>query len=239
MATEISVKQFENTAKKFNKRGLNRSFSSMAQTPYEYVSTTPLAATSEYVLEVSIDKEYVEDFQKFLKRKKYSVLGATNYYHIGKMVENYNMHQKVFSSLAEKMEAISKDYELMKKSKDKYTEIGNDDVKFYFLPYNEDCETIYDFVQNEQKSILKWCKKNDITIIMNIIAYCDMVKGFLGFNFLDDQAEGEVIVDFISNMRVGVNTKDRMSVYAASLLMSGIGKTEQELSFVNCHIQVD
>lgn len=236
MAIEINLKQFESNAKKYNKRGLNRGFYSIAQSAQEYVKSTPLAATSDYVLEVSIDKGSADDFQKYLKRKKYKVLGAKNYHHIGKMVEKYNAYEKSYSSLKEKIEAISKDYELMKKSKDKYSEMPNDDVKFYFLPYNDDVTNLSQFVEAEKNNIVKWCKKNDITIIMNIVPYCNMARGFLGFNFLDDQAEGEVVVDFLANIQVGVNMNDRMSVYAAALLLSGVGQTESDLATMNCQI---
>jgi len=234
MAVEISVKQFELYAKKYNKRGLNRGFYSVAQSAHEYVKSTPLSATSDYVLEVSIDKELVDDFQKYLKRKKYKVLGANNYYHIGKMVERYNAHEKAYASLKEQMTAISKDYDLMKKNKDKYTEIPNDDVKFYFVPYNDECSTLSQFVEEEKGNIVRWCKKNDVTVIMNIVPYCDKARGFLGFNFLDDETEEPV--DFIANIQIGLNPNDVMSVYTAALLLSGVGKTEEDLAVMKCQI---
>lgn len=113
MSVEINIDLFEKNAKVYNRKGLKRTYSSFIKHEGEYISQRPLGASSQYVLEVVIDKEFVVPFQKFLKRKKFQILGSKNYYHIGKMIEDYN--EKKPESLKEPMQAIIKDYEEMKK----------------------------------------------------------------------------------------------------------------------------
>lgn len=238
MSVEINIDLFEKNAKVYNRKGLKRTYSSFIKHEGEYISQRPLGASSQYVLEVVIDKEFVVPFQKFLKRKKFQILGSKNYYHIGKMIEDYN--EKKPESLKEPMQAIIKDYEEMKKNSKEYEEVENDDAKFYFLPYNDEITCLCDFIEEEKTSLVRYCKKNDITIVMNIISYTtNMVKGFLGFNFIDAESKDEEVVDFVSNMYVAVDCSQRMSVYAAAMLLTGITANAEDLEMVHCHILAD
>lgn len=240
MSVEINIDLFEKNAKIYNRKGLRRTYSSFVKHEGEYISQRPLGASSQFVLEVVIDKEFVVPFQKFLKRKKFQILGSKNYYHIGKMIEDYDEKKPQQESLKASMEAIKKDYDLMKKDSADFEEIENDDAKFYFLPYNDEITCLCDFIEEEKTSFVRYCKKNDITIVMNIISYTtNMLKGFLGFNFIDAESKEEDVVDFVSNMYVAVDFSQRMSVYAASMLLTGVTSESEDLEMVNCHILAD
>lgn len=236
MAQEITVGVFEQNAKIYNKKGLQRSYSSMSARPTEYIGLKPLGATSKFVLEVVVDKACGLEFQEYLKQKGFAILGAKNYYHIGNMLQDYHDKEALYESIKERMEAVQKDYLLMKDDTTPFDELENDDVKFYFLPYNSQIHTLCEFIEEEKNAILQYAKEKDITIILNIIGYCNMVKGFFGFNFLDADSKEETVVDYSSNIVVNVDFSQRVGTYAAALLLTGITENAEDLELMNCHI---
>ena len=82
MAQEISLSIFERNAKIFNRKGLRRTFSSIYTHAGEYVPVQPLSARREVVLEVTIDKNSADEYQKFLKDNGFTILGDKNYFNM-------------------------------------------------------------------------------------------------------------------------------------------------------------
>lgn len=235
MAQEISIKSFEQKAKKANRRGLSRSYPSITKCVGEYINGLPLGFSDQFVLEVIIDKEFVTKFQDFLKRRNYTIVGKANSFYIGKLLEDYEKKKHYYANIESQIEAISKDYEAMLKAKSKYDNIGNDDVKFYFLPYNDKVSNLCEFVEQEKDAILKYALKNDITILMNITAFSNQIKGFLGFNFLDEDNENDT-VDFQSSIFVSVDFKQELSVYNSAAILTAITDNEDDLELMGVHI---
>lgn len=236
MAQEITIELFERNAKVYNKKGLRRSYSSIPDRPAEYIGMKPLGASSKFVLEVVIDKASGLEFQEYLKRKDFMILGAKNYFHIGNMLQDYHEKESLYETIKERMDAVQKDYLLMKENPEPFEELENEDVKFHFLPYNDEIKNLCDFIEEEKNSILQFAKEKDITIILNIIGYCNMVKGFFGFNFLDADAKEETVIDYSSNIVVNVDFSQRVGTYAAALLLKGITDNAEDLELMNCHI---
>ena len=237
MSKEISLSLFERNAKIFNKKGLRRTFSSIYNHVQEYVPTEPLSARKEVVLEVTIDKNSVEAYQSFLKENGFTILGDTNYFHLDNACKDYELKKDLFKNQKETIEAISKDVQKMKDEAKPYKEIKDDDAVFYFLPYNDVIESLFEFIGAYKEKILEFARKEDITIMMRIGGYCDQIDGFFGFNFYDaDQGDKEVIVDYASKITVKVDFKERYSVFGAGLLLAGIGDTLDELSAMNVSI---
>lgn len=239
MAQEISIELFERNAKLFNRKGLRRKYSSIPLRESEYIRQRPLGASSKYVLEAVIDKDSASDYQDYLKSRGFTILGAKNYYHLENMVEDYHARAGMYEAIRDKMEAIEKDCRLMKEAGEAFTEIENGDVKFYFLPYRDDINNLCEFIEQEKNGILDFCKSKDVTIIMNIIAYSNMVKGFFGFNFYDADQKGDVIIDYSANIFVNVDFSQRNSAYAAALQLSGISENAEDLELMSCHIMAE
>lgn len=233
MAREISIKLFEKNLKSHNKQGLERSYYTIENYTNEYVKVKPLGSTTKYAIQVVIDKEFVKEFQTYLKKKKFEILGTNNYYHIGCMLADYYDNEANASHIKEQMEAIEKDYTLMKDGSEPFELIENDDAKFYFLPYNEKCETLCDFIETIKTGLIKFAKNRDITIVMNIIPYNNMLTGGFVFNAVD---ENDNTYDFVSNMVLSVDFDIKSSGYAAALLMCGIAKNSFDLETLNFHI---
>ena len=101
-------------------------------------------------------------------------------------------------------------------------------------------KTLFEFIGAYKEKISEFAKKEDITIMMKIGGYCDQIDGFFGFNFFDaDQGDKEVIVDYASRITIKVDFKERYSVFAAGLLLAGIGDDIEELSAMNTYIIAD
>ncbi len=240
MEEEISVAVFEKNARIFNRKSLRRRYCSIPEHLEEYLRVKPLGATTKYVLEVIIDKGYVEKFQDMLKQWHFTLLGSNNYFHIENIVVDYHWNENVFSAVKEQIEAIEKDLESMKVNKKEFKELENDDVCFYFLPYNEKIHTLCKFIEEVKEDIISFCLKEDITIVMNVKGYSANVQGFLGFNFLDAEEEKEeVVIDFTSSFVLKVDFAERMSVYNAAMFLTGIADNEEDLDLLNCHILAD
>ena len=240
MAVELTIEAFEKNAKNFNKKGLIRQYYSIHNHAREYVNGVSIAATKKFVLEVTIDKESVVKFIDFLKNEGFRVLGSENYYYLENIMLQYNLNKANLSNVDPKaFEAIGKDLDLMKEKNKDYKDVENDDAVFYFLPYNEGIETIFEFVKTKKDAILKFAKDNDITIMFKFLAYTNQVDGFLGFNFFDaDKPEEDVIIDYASRITIMANCASRDSVFSAGLLLAGIGESAEELldSDINVHI---
>lgn len=236
MAQEITIEVFENNAKIYNKKNLRRSYASIPLHETEYIQLRPLGASSKFVLEVIIDKEYAVEYQKYLKKKGFTILGGTNYYHIENMLKDYHSNERIYGNIKDRMEEIEKDYNLMLKNNKPFVELENDDVKFYFLPYNDTIETLCDFIEASKTGISRFCKNRDITIVMNVIGYCNMIKGFFGFNFFDAESKKEESIDYSSNILINVDFSIKNSVYASALLLSGITSSKEDIELMNCHI---
>ena len=243
MAVEISIEAFEKNAKNFNKNGLRRNYYSLYTHAREYVTAIPLIASIKYVLQCTIDKDLVTKFIDFLKNDGFNVLGSENYFYIERLVNLYDLNKEKYKGVnPEAIEAIRKDLALMKEKNKDYSEIENDDCVFYFLPSNDGVETLYEFIKTKKDSILKFAKDNDITIMFKILAYNNQADGFIGFNFFDaDKKDEDVIIDYASRITIMANFADRNSVFAAGLLLAGIGETEEELldRDINTHILAD
>ena len=243
MAIELSISAFERNAKSFNKKGLRRQFYSIYTHSNEYVSSVPLATSRKYVFEVTIDKEFVESFREYLKGEGFNVLGSENYFYLENLVEGFELNRNNYANINEEaVEAIKKDLALMKERNKDYKEIENDDAVFYFMPYNDGIETLYEFIKTKKAGILDFAKKNDITIMFKVLGYLNQVDGFFGFNFFDaDKKDEDVIIDFASRVTIMVDFNSRGSVFAAGILLAGIGETEEELldSEINTHILAD
>lgn len=239
MAQEITVSTFEKNARAFNKKGIMRSFNVMNDFASEYYSKPQLGVTNKYVLEVTIDKEYASDFQKFLKRRKIAIIGDYNHYHIGCLVEDYKKYGRYYPELAKQMEAIAKDYDLMLADSKPYKEVENDDVKFFILPYNDKINTLCDFIERYKGAILEYAKKDDITIIMNLLGYSNMISGYFGFNFIDAESESEEVIDYSSQITLTVDLKSKSSVCAAGILLSGVANNAEDIELMNCHIMAE
>lgn len=240
MAQEISVSTFERNLKMYNKKGLRRRFSSVYDHQGEYLKAKPLGITPQYVLEVIIDKDYVSKFIDFLKNENFKIIGDVNYFHIEKIVNDYHENEELYAPSKEAIEAIEKDYKNILANIKDYKEIENDDCKFYFLPYNDNITNIVGFIEEEKDKILKYAKDNDITIIMNLNGFSQIMKGFIGFNFFDaDQKNDDVVIDYASNFALTLDFKNGPSVYNSAILLKGISDNEEDIELVNCHIFAD
>ena len=243
MAVEISIEAFEKNAKNFNRNGLRRDFYSLYTHATEYVNSAPLIACNKYVLECTIDKELVSKFIELLKNEGFTLIGSENYYFLDRMVNIYDLNKDRYRGInPEAMEAIKKDLALMKERNKEYKEIENDDCTFYFLPYNEGIESLFEFIKTKKELLSKFAKDNDITIMLKVVGYNNQADGFIGFNFFDaDKKDEEVIIDYASRITIMVDFNDRNSVFSSGLLLAGIGETEAELvdSDINTHILAD
>lgn len=236
-AVEINIPIFERNLKLYNRKGLRRSYTSVMDRYNEYLEIPPLASTPNVVLEATLDKEYYEGFKKLLEARGYTILGAANTYHMDKFLSDYEKYKSSFSSFQDKIDAVKKERDEIK-SDAPYKELENDDVRFYFLPYNDDVQTLYDFIRASRDEILDFAKSNDITIMLKVCPFCTQMDGFFGFNFFDADQKGEVVVDYAARLTVGVNFNQFVTVYQGAVLLSGIGKTKEELadSDLNVHL---
>ena len=237
MAEEITLSVFERNAKIYNKKGLRRSFVSIPERYTEYIQIPPLSARKNVVLEATLDKEFADEFIKFIKDNGFQFLGSINYYHLDNVCSDYELNKEAFSKQKEAIEAVKKDVALMKKDVKDYREIEDEDVVFYFLPYNDMVETLFEFIGAYKDKISEFAKEKDITVMLKIMGYCNQIDGFFGFNFFDaDQKDEEVIVDYASRITVTVDFAKVYSVYSAGLLLTGIGDSEDELNAMSTHI---
>jgi hypothetical protein len=242
MAKEISLSLYERNVKIYNRKGLRRTFSSIASHSNEYVSMPPLGTTNQLVFEVTIDKEFVDGLIKKLKKDKYKIIGSNNYFFIETLINNYELHKDQLKIDEKAIEAINKDLDNLIKTNKDFKEIENDDAVFYFVPQNEGVETLFEFIKTMKRKISKYAKDNDITIMMKAYGFSNQLDGFMGFNFFDaDVTDKEVVVDYAASFTVGVDFSNALSVYQSGVLLRSIGESAEELSDkdINCHIMAE
>lgn len=240
-AVEINIPIFERNLKIYNGKGLRRAYTSVENRYKEYLDVKPLASTTKVVLEATLDKEFVDSFQKLLSDKGFTLLGSTNTYHMENFLNEYQEHREKFKEREEQIEKVREEMESLKAKNQSYFELPNDDVKFYFLPYNDGISTLYEFIKSAKQDILDFAKKNDITIMLKVCPFTTQMEGFIGFNFYDADQKGEVIIDYAARLTVGVDFKKFVTAYQAAVLLSGIGETKEELADpeLNVHLYAD
>ena len=235
---EIDVPIFERNLKIFNKKGLRRTYSSVESHFTEYLIVPPLSCSKDFVIEATLDKENVLEFQNILKDKGFKILGSKNTYFVDKLIEDYNLNKKYFEDDEEKINKIKAERDAEAAKLEDYELIENDDAKFYFLPYNEGIINLYEFIKACKDDILAYSKEKDITIMLKINGFSRQIEGFFGFNFFDADQKGEVVVDFASNITIAVNFNMLPAAYAAAILLSGVATTKEDLadSDLNVHL---
>ncbi len=227
---EINIPIFERNLKLFNKKGLRRAYSSVLTHSSEYMVVPPLSCRSQVVMEVTLDKEYVLEFQKILSDEGFEILGSNFTYHIDNLIQDFEAAIKYFEDRKDQIEKIKAEREERKKANKPFEEIENDDVKFYFLPYNEKVDTLYEFIKVYKEKILSFAKEKDITIMLRPQAFSNQLQGFFGFNFFDADEKGEVVVDYAARITIHVDFNTLPTVYAAAVLLTGVGETKEELA---------
>lgn len=235
---EINIPIFERNLKLFNKKGLRRAYTSVLSHKKEYLDVAPLSSSQYFVMEVTLDKEYVDEFQQFLKDNKFTVLGSTHTFHIDNLIKDYEENKQYFPNREEQIQNIINDRDERIKQNKPYELLENDDVKFYFFPYNEKVKTLYDFIQNYKELILSYAKEKDITIMLRPYSFSNQLEGFFGFNFFDADSKEETVVDFASRTTVYVDFNQVPVVYCAAVILSGIGNSKEELASrdLNVHL---
>lgn len=244
MSVELSLSVYERNLKNFNRKGLRRQFYSLYTHWSEYAQMMPVAATRNFVFEVTVDKDSVSKLIELFKNEGFRVLGSENYYFLENLVQNYELNKDKYTNInPEAVEAIEKDLTELKEKSTDYKEIENDDCVFYLMPYNDGIETLYEFIKTKKELILNFAKENDITIMFKVMGYTNTnIDGFFGFNFYDaDKGDEDVIVDYASRITIKVDFNNRASVFASGMMLAGIGENESEVmdSDLNVHILAD
>ena len=237
-AVEINIPIFERNLKVYNGKGLRRSYTSVEGRYKEYLDVKPLASTTKVVLEATLDKEYVEAFQKLLSDSGYKLLGSTNTYHMENFLNDYEVHKERFKDREEQIEKVREEMEGLKAKNTSFFDLPNDDVKFYFLPYNEDVSNLYEFIKSSKDAILDFAKTNDITIMLKVCPFTTQMDGFIGFNFYDADQKGEVVVDYAARLTVGVDFNKFVTAYQAAVLLTGIGESKEELADPDLNVHI-
>lgn len=237
MSEEIRLDVFEKNARLSNKKNLRRSFFSIPTHYKEYINILPLSARKEVVLEATLDKEYAGKFIDFLKENKFRVLGSINYFHLENVVLDYDNNKELYAGNETAIKAVKKDLKTMKKETTDFKEIEDEDVVFYFLPYNDSVSNLFEFITVYKEKLLEFTKEFDITLVLKVSGYCNQIDGFFGFNFFDaDVKDKEELVDYAARVNVMVDFAMPSSVYAAGLFLTSIGDSVDELVAVNTHI---
>ncbi len=241
MPVDIKIDQFEKKAKLSNKRRMERSYTSIAEHPEEYLTYKPMGMSDKFLLEITCDKSDVDELQAFFTNKGYKIVGAEKTFFIEREIEDFHKYKSVL-----KQEAIDAYLAEEKRLNDilanplKYKDATTEnDVLFYLYPYNDKIETLYEFILSEKEDLLKYAQEKDITILMGIAGFSQTVSGFIGFNFfdLDEKEEGkEIVVDFAYNFVVNIDFDNPLNVYATALVLSGLTKDREDLENINYHI---
>lgn len=241
MPVDIKIEQFEKKAKFSNKKRMERSYTSIAEHPEEYLSYKPMGMSDKFLLEITCDKSDVDELQAFFSIKGYKIVGSEKTFFIEREIEDFHKYKNILKEdavnayLAEE-KRLNDIKANPKKYKDAQTE---NDVLFYLYPYNDKIETLYEFILSEKEDLLKYAQEKDITILMGIAGFSQTVSGFIGFNFfdLDEKVEGkEVVVDFAYNFVVNIDFSNPLNVYATALVLSGLTKDREDLKDINYHI---
>ncbi|MBR4496905.1 MAG: hypothetical protein IKP12_07230 [Acholeplasmatales bacterium] len=241
MAVDIKIEQFEKKAKLSNKRRIERSYTSIAEHPEEYLTYKPMGMTDKFLLEITCDKEDVDKLQEFFINKGYKIIGAEKTFFMEREIEDFHKYKSILKPEAvlayeAEEEKLNNFLDNPKKYKDATTE---NDVLFYLYPYNDKIETLYEFILSEKEDVLKFAQEKDITILMGIAGFTQTVSGFIGFNFfdLDEKEEGkEITVDFAYNFVVNIDFDNPLNIYATALVLKGLTNDREDLKDMNYHI---
>ena len=203
MAQEITLELFEKNAKLANKKGLRRQYSSIPLRNSEYLPSIPLGVSDKLVLECTIDKDYYSDMKNLLLENNFELLGDQNYYNLKEIYDGYEANKEAYKNYEEPITAIKKDLDSMLEKKCEYKELKDNDVSFYFLPFNDEINDLCQFLNKMKSKIIALAKEKDITIMLNVIGFSKQLNGFIGFNFFDaDEKNKEVIVDYADRKSV-------------------------------------
>lgn len=227
---EINIPIFERNLKLFNKKGLRRAYSSVESHATEYMDIPPLSARSKVVMEATLDKEFVDELQNMLKNEGFTIFGSTQVYHIDNLISDFEQSKEYFQNRLEQLENIKQEKAKRVEENKPYEELKNDDVKFYFFPYNEKIDTLYEFIKVYKDKLLAFAKEKDITLMLRPQAFSNQMQGFFGFNFFDADEKGEVVIDFAANITVHVDFNSPATAYCAAVLLAGVGETKEELA---------
>ena len=74
--------------------------------------------------------------------------------------------------------------------------------------------------------------------MLKVCPFCTQLDGFFGFNFFDADQKGEVVVDYAARLTVGVNFNQFVTEYQGAVLLSGIGKTKEELADTDLNVHL-
>ncbi len=234
---EISVELFEKNAQLYNKKNLKRHFKSIWEHAKEYgFIVPPLGCRGNFVIKASIDKEFVDEFIKFLNDRKLDVIGINNYYQYQYVLEDYETYKQFMKNDIEaNIEKIKAEYQREIAIKEKYEVNQNDDAIFYFSPYNENVDTLFEFYLRYKDEILEFAKEKDITIMFDLETFYNIATGFMAFNFLDSDNNDEAM-DFAKRITVHFDFSKAYSVYVISRILSNIGDEASELDYMETHI---
>ncbi len=241
MAVDIKIEQFEKKAKLSNKRKIERSYTSIAEHPEEYLTYKPMGMTDKFLLEITCDKEDVKDLQAFFVNKGYKIVGAEKTFFMEREIEDFHKYKSFLKPDAieayEAEEARLNEY--LNNPQDYKDATTENDVLFYLYPYNDKIETLYEFILSEKDDLLKFAQERDITILLGIAGFTKTVSGFIGFNFydLDEKEAGkEVVVDFAYNFVVNIDFDNPLNIYATALVLTGLTNDRNDLADMNYHI---
>ena len=95
---EIDIPIFERNLKLFNNKGLRRSFSSVINHKKEYMVIPPLSSSNEFMMEVTLDKEYAEMFMDLLTSNNLEDLGANPVLHLENLIKDYEANKEAFAA---------------------------------------------------------------------------------------------------------------------------------------------
>lgn len=237
---EISINLFEKNAKLCNKNHLLRDYVSISKHKDEYLKSIMPGIVDKVVLECSIEKKYYDGFIDILKHHDFTILGDQNDYHYKAICLDYESNPLLYKNYKESVESIKNSLLDIENKRKEYKELEHNNVLFYFLPYNNTIITLNDFINECKDEIIKYAKKNDITIMLRIKGEGNPIEGFIGFNFLDaDITDKEVVIDYICNITINVDFKNRVSVYLASMALTSISLNCEDIKGLNVHIIAD
>ena len=242
MATKIDYKTYERNCKNKNKRGILRGYQSIYNHPEEFSLMKSAGVTNKLLFSVSVDISVVEGLITLFRDLGFKTY-ADDYYYLECAYNDY-MNNDKFKDSIKPEDLDNMRFELIdrKTRESMFIKEENDNAKFYLLPYNCECETIYEFIEKYKAKILEFAKVDDVTITMNPVGYSDQINGFIGFNFLDldEKEEGkDVEVEFASGFNIGVDFKKAITIFSSALYLKALGNNNEELRSLNVSIYGD
>ena len=242
MATKIEYRLYERNCKNKNKRGVLRGYQSIYNHPEEFGLMKSAGVTNKLLFSVSVDSSVVEGLITLFRDLGFKTYGD-DYYYLECAYSDYMTNDKLRASIKdEDLEGMRLELLDRKTREPMFIEEDNDNTKFYLLPYNDECETIYEFIDKYKAKILEFAKVDDVTITMNPVGYSDQINGFIGFNFLDldEKEEGkDVEVEFASGFNIGVDFKKSVTIYSSALYLTALGSNNEALNSLHVAIYGD